>query len=174
MPLYDCQIPGCDNKVSIRSKVKSGEYRGLMACGYCKKKFDGGGIKKSTAKGSQKRKEERKRLPDFFNNAIEELKSKPICQNCGCTIKYWLNPTHNVAHILSKRRYKSVMDELYNYVLLCTEKDGDNMCHEKFDNKVAERVNMNVFQLALNKYKKFSDKCLENGQERIIFDEWKK
>jgi hypothetical protein len=171
MPLYECQVPDCNNKVSIRSKIKKGELKGLMACGHCKKKFDGSGIKKTTEKTKDKRKLERSGLPLFFDTAIKSMSSKPLCENCGAKIKFWLSPTHNIAHILSKRRYKSVMCEPENYVILCSDKDQANNCHERFDNKVSERVEMPVFDRAKKKYLKFSDKCLENGQERIIFDE---
>lgn len=173
MPLYDCQIPGCDNSVTIRSKVKSGEFKGLLACGYCKRRHDGSGIKKSTEKSKEKRKAERSGLPLFFDNAIKDMTSRPICENCGARIKFWVTPTHNVAHILSKSRYKSVMSDPQNYVILCADKDQADNCHERFDNKVNERVNMRVFNTARNKYLSFSDKCLENGIEKIIFDTWK-
>ena len=169
--LYDCQIPGCDRKVQIRSKIKSGEFKGKYACGICKQKIDGKNIKQKTKKTTLKRKKEREGLPEFFESAICELRTKPYCENCGAKIKFWIHPVNNIAHILSKRKYKSVMAEPLNRIFLCSDKDGANNCHERFDNNVSDRPQMSVFQIALDKYKKFSHKCLENGIERSIFEE---
>lgn len=170
MKLYDCQVPSCRNKAAIRSKIKTGEFAGSLACTYCKSKFDGG-IKKQTAKNKKKRKEERSGLPEFFEKAIEDLCERPICENCGSRINAGFFPASNIAHILSKRRYKSVMDHPDNYVLLCSGKDDANGCHEKFDNDIEGRVNMPVFTIAKKKFEKFSPFCLEKGAERTIFEE---
>ena len=169
--LYDCQIPGCDRKVQIRSKIKSGEHKGKYACGICKQSADGRKIKQRTEKTVLKRKEERKGLPEFFETAIGELRERPVCENCGAKIKFWIHPVNNIAHILSKRRYKSVMTEPLNYIFLCSAKDEANDCHEKFDNRINSRPDMPVFSLAKEKFEKFSHKCLEKGKERSIFEE---
>ena len=169
--LYPCQIPGCTKSATIRSTIKTGEHKGKKACGYCKQKYDGRSIKHSSEKAKTKRKEDRKGLPSFFSKATQEVKANPICQNCGCKIRWWSHPVNNVAHLLSKSRYKSVMSNENNYVILCSEKDLGNGCHELFDTKISERPNMKVFPVALEKYKKFREEVLENGKEKIIFEE---
>ena len=58
-----------------------------------------------------------------------------------------------------------------NKVFLCTEKDGDNKCHERFDNRINSRPEMPVFDVAKKKFETFSDQCLEKGKERTIFEE---
>jgi len=169
--LYPCQLPECSNKATIRSRIKSGQFKGKLACGYCKRKYDGSSIKPITEKRKEKRREERKGLPGFFEYAIGKLKSKPICQNCGDKIKWWSHPVNNIAHILPKRKHKSVMADKENYVLLCSSKDGGNCCHEKFDNDIYGRVDMPVFDIAKLKYLKFKGKVLEESNEKRIFDE---
>ena len=169
--LYPCQLPDCENKATIRSKIKNGQFKGKLACGYCKSKHDGSGIKKVTEKRKAIRKEVRKGLPEFFSSAIEELRLDPICQNCGGKIKWWLHPVNNIAHILAKRNHLSVMDHKDNFVLLCASKDELKACHEKFDSRIKDRPEMPVFELARNKYLSFSENVLENSNERTIFEE---
>lgn len=169
--LYPCQLPDCENKATIRSKIKNGQHKGKLACGYCKQKNDGTGIKQVTAKTKAKRKEERKGLPEFFGSAIEELKNKPVCQNCGGRIKWWLHPVNNIAHILAKRNHKSVMDHKDNYLFLCSSKDELNACHERFDDNIYDRVSMPVFSLAKNKFESFKHLVLEVSNESRIFEE---
>jgi hypothetical protein len=169
--LYPCQIPGCSNKAAIRSRIKSGLYKGKKACGYCKQKYDGKSIKPITEKRKKKRKEERKGLPEFFSYAIEKLKLSPVCQNCGGKIRWWSHPVNNIAHILAKRNHKSVMDNKNNFVILCASKDEGECCHEKFDNRINDRPNMPVFEITKKKYLSFKDQVLEKSNEKRIFDE---
>lgn len=105
-------------------------------------------------------------------DAIEQLKLNPYCQNCGVKINVSIHPTNNIAHILSKMRYKSVSTHSSNYVFLCSGKDNlGNSCHEKFDNYISDRPNMPVFKIVLEKYKTFSEEVLEYGKEKSIFEE---
>ena len=169
--LYPCQLPECQNSAAIRSRIKSGVYKGKLACGYCKQKHDGRSIKQITDKTKARRKEERKGLPKFFENAIEKLKKSPVCQNCGGRILWWKHPVNNIAHILAKRNHKSVMDHEDNFVILCASKDGMNACHEAFDSRILNRPGMKVFPIAKKKYESFKSEVLENSNERRIFEE---
>jgi hypothetical protein len=176
--LYPCQIPGCTKEAVIRSRIKQGKYTGLKACPLCKQMHDGkpkafSPIKKRTKKASKKRKEERSCLTGFFEDSIEQLKKKPVCENCGCKIKWWLHPVNNVAHILKKSTYKSVMCHPLNRVFLCDSKDREDgkSCHSDFDNRIFERETMPVFITALSRFEKFYEECLENGKEKTIFEE---
>ena len=176
---YQCEIPDCGRLLVIRSTIKTGEFKGKKACPQCKQKIEGkkpkkNYIKKYTQKGLDKRKSERAGLPEFFDTAIEELKRKPFCQNCNCSINVSLLPHNNIAHLLSKQRYKSVMTNPYNRVFLCDTKDHpiDNprSCHAKFDSSIYGRSEMEVFTVALILYGMFKDDVLEQGKEREIFE----
>jgi hypothetical protein len=164
--------------VQIRSTIKSGEFKGKKCCPPCKQKIEGvrkefKPIKKATKKGMEKRKKEREGLPEFFKYAIKKLKENPYCQNCGCKINDKLFPVNNIAHLLAKSYYKSVMDNPYNFVMLCDSKDNfvtGKSCHYDFDNKLLERPNMPVFQTALMIYNTFKDDVLEQGKEREIYE----
>lgn len=142
-------------------------------CEMCAKKEDRKPLKRYTEKSLAKRKEERKGFPKFFQDAIEELKRNPVCQNCGLPISADHNASWNIAHLLSKGSYKSVSTDPYNYVFLCSSKDlgTPNDCHKYFDDHVLSRPTMNVWKIAKEKYLRFSDKVLEVGVERTIFEE---
>lgn len=174
---YYCEITTCGRPAQIRSTIKSGEHKGKKVCSGCKHKFDGKAviqktIKKFTQKNSEKRKLERVGLPVFFETAIAILKTMPYCQNCGCKINVHLFPVNNVAHVLPKQRYKSVMANSYNYVFLCDMKDAGRSCHYDFDNKITERPLMPVFEAVLARYEMFRDKVVEQGKEREILESY--
>lgn len=170
-----CQL--CGKEVSIRSTIKEGEFKGKKACPFCASKHKEQKpykftAKKRTEKTSAMRSEERKDFPRFFVESIEELQRNPVCQNCGCRINASYNASWNIAHILSKRTYKSVSTHEENRLFLCSSKDeSGNFCHEKFDSGLEERKSMPVFSLALQKFVKFKDECLERGKEYSIFEE---
>lgn len=175
--LYNCQIPGCKYKVSIRSTIKTGEYKGKKSCQGCKQKIEG--IKKKVSKlkpynkkTMDKRKEERKGLPEFFKEAIEYLKENPNCMNCGCSIETEYQPHWNVCHLLEKSKYKSVMTHPLNYILLCSSKDPwGNNCHEKFDERVSERPFMECWDEAKRNFEILKPFVLEKGKTFRIFEE---
>lgn len=178
--LYYCEIPACGRPAQIRSTIKSGEYKGKKACGACKQKLEGKNtvvkpIKKFTQKNVERRKEARKGLPEFFETAISLLKLNPYCQNCGCKINVHLHAQNNIAHVLSKSKYKSVMANAFNYVFLCDSKDNNvdhSSCHSDFDNRVTERPLMPVFDVVLARYEMFRDKVVEQGKEREIYENY--
>ena len=176
---YKCENETCGKQVSIRSTIKEGPDKGLKVCNYCKYKLEQKPavkkkpkpIRKFTIKSSDKRKEERKDLPYFFNFMAKVLSHRPICDNCGCTINHFLFPANNVAHILSKRKYKSVMSNPNNVLFLCTSKDfGGQNCHEKFDSSISTRESMPCFALAKEKYNLFKDSVSEFGNERTSLE----
>lgn len=141
-------------------------------CKPCATKEDGKSLKKFTEKSKEKRLEERKDFPKFFQDAIEKLKLNPVCQNCGGKINANYEPAWGVCHLLSKGKYKSVATHPDNYVFLCSSKDPNtNYCHEDFDGNIKDRPNMPVYPIAKEKYLKFRDQVLEFGNERTIFEE---
>lgn len=179
MKLYNCENETCCRQVSIRSTIKEGPNKGLKVCSYCKQKLEQKvtptkkpkPIKKFTTKNLEKRREERKDLPSFFMFMAKELAKRPICQNCACRIDFNRFPINNLAHILSKRKYKSVMTNPNNILFLCTSKDDGQGCHEKFDSSISEREKMPVFAIAKEKYNSFKDSVIEHGSERTSLED---
>lgn len=175
---YECQIPGCSQRVAIRSTIKSGEYKGLKSCPNCKHKIEGVSkprktLNSSSLKNREKRKAQRAGLPEFFKNAIEELEKNPRCVNCGCVINTSYEPIRNIAHILPKSKYKSVMTHPLNWVPLCAAKDHSisNDCHYLFDNRILEIPTMLCYHLAKSRFEKFKSEVVERGKIFSIFEE---
>jgi hypothetical protein len=173
---YYCEI--CNSKVVIRSTIKTGDNKGLKVCQSCKIKHDGSKIQKtklnkSNPKSIAKRKVERSDLPEFFEKAIVELNNNPKCANCGCTINSNYNPHWNIAHILPKHTYKSVMAEELNWIPLCSSKDriDGKSCHNDFDANISSIADMPCFIIAKEKFNKFKSKVAERGKIFHIFDQ---
>lgn len=62
---------------------------------------------KRTQKSIDKRKEERACLPEFFKRHINIIKTQnKHCEECGLKLKGCVS---EVAHILPKQKYKSIM-----------------------------------------------------------------
>lgn len=118
--LYPCN--NCGRKVPIRSK-------GL--CGLCRNKE----LPKKQVKpiSKQKNKPHNPDLEKFFEYHINQIKLKPICENCGTRLK---GSRAEVAHIVPKREMggsPEVAAHLSNALHLCVGILGGNGCHEKFD-----------------------------------------
>ena len=178
---YKCEVPDCEKETVIRSRIKTGDYAGLKACPYCKMKFDKKPVKKqaplikSKPATIAKRKVQREGLPEFFTTEIKNLSHDPYCMNCGCKINVYLHPVNNIAHILPKRNYPSVMTNEYNVVFLCTEKDHPTVaksCHWSYDNRVLDRPSMPVFETVIERYKKFREQVQEVGKESLFLDDF--
>jgi 5-methylcytosine-specific restriction endonuclease McrA len=171
-------MPDCGATVAIRSTIKSGEHKGLKVCPLCKHKVEGKtkprkGLKPFNPKSREKRKSERAGLPEFFQNAIEELKKKPKCVNCGRRINVNYRPEMNIAHILPKSKYKSVNDHPFNKIFLCAYKDNPDgsSCHIDFDTRILDIPKMPCFTEAKKNFEKFKDEVAERGQIFRIFEE---
>ena len=175
--MYKCEVPGCERDVVMRSRIKTGDNKGLKACSGCKYIADNVNkprkkLKPFTEKTQLRRKEERSGLPKFFEDAIADMQENPTCVNCGCTIDVDYKPHWNIAHILCKSIYKSVMDHPLNYIILCSSKDSfGNSCHEKFDNNISEIHTMPCFEPAKKLFEKFKHEVVEGGRIFRIFEE---
>lgn len=172
-----CEIEDCKRLVNIRTTIKRGKHRGKKVCPSCKVKYSEvkyptrNSIKKVTSKTKERRREERSGLPLFFKNAIEDVRHNPICVNCRCRIEVNHNLHWNVAHILPKSKYKSIMSHPDNYIILCSSKDSEGQdCHSKFDNSIENMPKMHCYQEAKTKFLKFKNKCLERGKIFTIFE----
>jgi hypothetical protein len=176
--LYSCEIPGCSSKVAIRSTIKTGEYKGKKACPGCKHKIEGAKspkkrLKPFNQKTKDKRKAERAGLPKFFKDSIKDLVSNPICANCGRKINAEYMPVMNIAHILSKSIYKSVMAHPKNFISLCAYKDNPDgsSCHYDFDNNILDRPKMPCFKEAKERFYDLKDEVIERGKEYSTYIE---
>lgn len=85
-------------------------------------------IKRYSKKGLEKRKEERKDFPEFFQKHIEIAKNK-YCEECGEKLKGHVS---EIAHVLNKSYYKSISTDDDNIVYLCGL-FSNNQCHSNFD-----------------------------------------
>ena len=98
-------------------------------------------IRRYSKKGLEKRKAERECLPEFFQKHIEIAKTK-YCEECGSKLK---GNASEIAHILPKNYFKSVMCNDLNVLYLCGLY-SDNNCHYKLDNFPQEKViEMKIF-----------------------------
>lgn len=160
---YTCDI--CGRSVRLRSTIKEGQYKGKKCCPFCKGKFE---AKKKKVK--KKVREEGKM--EFFQIMIERLKKNPVCQNCGCRINPYVHPANNIAHILSKRTFKSVAFEPQNIVFLCDSKDhplnNPKSCHGEFDSFLSKKKEMPIFGLVCERVSKLN--VLEKGKELDVFE----
>lgn len=162
---YQCQVEGCSNTVPFRSTIRNGPNKGKKACPKCyaasyKPPSKGTSILKRNKPVGSKRKSERAGLPEFFDNHIGKIRT---CENCGIHIS---SPdAKNVAHILPKETFKSVMSEPGNALYLCTNFDRDDGkgCHERYDHSWGSAMLMNVWSTAVERYQSFKHKVKEKS-----------
>ena len=94
-------------------------------------------MKKYSKKGLEKRKAERECLPEFFIHHVEKIKTERLCcEECGDKLR---GDVSEVAHVLPKQYFKSVMCSDLNVLYLCGLY-SDNECHLKFDNLSQEKI----------------------------------
>lgn len=91
-------------------------------------------LKKYTQKNLEKRKEERKDFPDFFQKHIEAARGK-YCEECGDKLK---GNVTEIAHILPKQTFKSISTNDKNVLYLCGLYSKNN-CHSNMDNYSNEK-----------------------------------
>jgi hypothetical protein len=130
-------------------------------------------LKPFNPKTKEKRKAERVGLPKFFEDGIDGLKGNPYCMECGVRINTGYEPVRNIAHILPKSIYKSVMAHKLNRVFLCDSKDNEDgrSCHHKFDNSILEQPNMRCFNEVKARFEMFKHEVVERGRHYRIIDE---
>jgi len=172
---YSCQIPDCNNKVVIRSKIKNrgSEYYGKMACDKCAKEHNiqkekkTYRIKNRTEKTTEKRREERSDYPEFFKRHIEYIKeNNTCCAECGDKLR---GESSNIAHVVSKSLNPEVATHQENFLFLCGLFSKNN-CHAFFDSNFSNREKMKVFSLAVEKYKLFKDQVKNITKEVLLYE----
>ena len=108
-------------------------------------------------KYSEKRKLERACLPEFFQKHIEIAKSK-FCEECGSKLK---GNVTEIAHVIPKQYFKSVMCLDLNILYLCGLY-SDNNCHANYDNFPQEKVKeMNIFPKVQKIFKELQESITE-------------
>lgn len=118
---------------------------------------------KQSDKNKLKKQEKFNTLKPYFDYHLENIKKKLYCENCGCKIKGNIS---NIAHVLPKRKYggnPEIMDDINNYLYLCSSFDGID-CHSHYDSRQAtSRVyNMLVWKIAVQRYLTFKNKVSYN------------
>ena len=94
-------------------------------------------MKKYSKKGLEKRKEERKNFPEFFQRHIQNIKGGNLCcEECNDRLK---GDVSEIAHVLPKSFFKSISTNDKNVLYLCGQWSS-NQCHSKFDNSATEVV----------------------------------
>lgn len=123
-------------------------------------------MKRYSKKGLEKRKQERACLPEFFQRHIEIAKTKR-CEECGTKL---LGDVSEVAHILDKSRFKSIMCLDENVSYLCSWKSKNN-CHSLFDGSSEQLQNMKIFAEKRLKIEKLLETVTEEYNYKTT-DKW--
>jgi hypothetical protein len=124
-------------------------------------------IRKYSKKGLEKRKNERECLPEFFQKHIEIAKTK-YCEECGAKLK---GNVTEIAHVLPKQYFKSVMCSDLNVLYLCGLYSS-NECHSKFDNSAQEKVKeMKIYPKVQEIFKQLEEEITEkiNYKHRDLY-----
>lgn len=115
---------------------------------------------RTTQKAIDKRKRERAGLPAFFQFHVSQVTH---CENCGMEIS---SPgAKNVAHILPKSSFKSVMTEPQNVMYLCSDLDlqEGKGCHDLYDSSWEVAKTMKIWSTAVERFNNFKDKVKEKS-----------
>lgn len=114
-------------------------------------------MKKYSKKGLEKRKLERECLLEFFKKHIEIAKTK-CCEECGAKLR---GNASEVAHVLPKQYFKSIMCSDLNVLYLCGMY-SDNQCHSNFDNFPQEKVKeMKIYPKVQEIFKQLEEEIIE-------------
>ena len=125
-------------------------------------------MKKYSKKGLERRKAERECLPEFFQKHTEIAKTK-YCEECGAKLR---GNVTEIAHVLPKQYFKSVMCNDLNVNYLCSYLNENN-CHSKFDDSKLEVFHeMRVFNSSKEKVIKLMEEILEKLNYKF-YERWK-
>ena len=125
-------------------------------------------IRRYSKKGLEKRKAERGCLPEFFQKHIEIAKTK-CCEECGVKLK---GNVTEIAHVLPKQYFKSIMCSDLNVLYLCGLY-SDNNCHNNFDNFPQEKVKeMRIYPKVQEIFKQLEEEITEkiNYKYRDLYE----
>ena len=120
-------------------------------------------MKRYSQKGLEKRIEERKDFPEFFQKHIEIAKTK-YCEECGERLR---GDVSEIAHVLPKSKFKSISTNDLNVIYLCGLYSSNN-CHSCFDNWPQEKVKeMNIFPKVCEIFKELEQQITEDINYKV-------
>lgn len=94
-------------------------------------------MRKYNPKSREKRQEQRKNYPEFYQKHIEIIKNGNLkCEECKTRL---IGDVSEIAHIMPKGSFPSVATLDENVIYLCSWKSPNN-CHAKFDNFSIEKI----------------------------------
>lgn len=165
--LYECQIPDCQNKCKIRTKIKdqNSEYYGLLVCTSHANQFRLKKTSDKTRRTQKARQEQRKDYPEFYQKMIE-ISKKKNCEECGKKLQ---GNSTEIVHILAKRDSMSpeVATNPLNIIFLC----GD--CHTKYDKNLSARSTMEkAMEKSISQYKELEPFLKNRTSETLFFDKY--
>lgn len=116
-------------------------------------------MKRYSSKGLEKRKEERKTFPEFFQKHIQHIRDNNLCcEECGAKLR---GDVSEIAHILPKSMFKSIATDDRNVLYLCGMW-SDSQCHSNYDNlPTAEVREMKVFPRIVEVFKELEKDITE-------------
>lgn len=98
-------------------------------------------MRKYSKKALESRKTERACLPEFFQRHIEIARNSS-CEECGSRLTGHIS---EIAHILPKQYFKSIMCNDLNVLYLCGMY-SEKQCHTNFDTFSQEKIKqMNIY-----------------------------
>lgn len=172
--LYKCEIESCGNEVVIRSRIKSGEYKGKRVCSYCYNRILEP-LKPSKEKAeeySKKMNRGSKSKPNtaldvYFEYHVERARKSEESNVAFSATKA------NICHLLPKRRYKSVKADLENVVYLTIDE------HTLFDHlldcndfEALEEKFPNCWYDVCSRASKVIRRTSENGKLKTLWTEY--
>jgi len=120
-------------------------------------------MKRYSKKALEKRKEERKDFPEFFQKHIEIAKSKH-CEECGDKLR---GDVSEIAHCLPKGYFKSISTNDLNVLYLCGQYSS-KQCHTNFDTWSLEKVkDMNIYPRVKEIFAEIKDQITEKINYKI-------
>jgi len=120
-------------------------------------------MKRYSKKALDKRKEERKDFPEFFQKHIEIAKTK-YCEECGNKLK---GDVSEIAHVLPKSYFKSINTNDLNIIYLCGQYSA-SQCHTNFDSWSIDKVKeMKIYPKIKEIFAEIKDQITEKINYKI-------
>ena len=96
----------------------------------------------------------------FYEDMVAKAKGK-CCENCGIRLR---GSVSEIAHILPKTSFKSVSKDEDNILFLCSwDTFGTNNCHAQYDSSWTIAKQMDVWPLAIERYKLMEERIEETN-----------
>ena len=125
-------------------------------------------IPQTTTKTVNERKEVRKDYSKFFQKHIQLIKEgEYCCEECGDRL---LGEVSEIAHLVKKSTNNEIGTNNLNIVYLCG-RFSENRCHAKFDSNFENRHSMNVFKIALDRFKQIRDEIVNVNKEVLNYED---